>query len=300
MLRLRDDLFRAAVRRAAGDRAVAFGTGDAGFRDWLARRRLPAELVRFLIENALSFDVCSDDVGAIYDPEGVMAINDQEETRCLAYSGLFGVGNAINGDWIVIDVIEGEGQAGFVDHDALADKGPEDDARDAFMPAARSIGEMIHGLTAIDDFPHDYWAARDYPVVFDADAVRTPVGPCLGNTVRRVESIVYYHQGHLVDRPDMEERLRLEGYELADLVDDPGRWTNDMRTVVYSFRRDNVAGGLATLDFARKLLAAHPTEFEFFDARGWIYARIYWEDGWTASEPDEADPDIHRFFGGLS
>jgi hypothetical protein len=33
------------------------------------------------LENALRFDVCADDVGALYDPDGVTAINDQEENQ---------------------------------------------------------------------------------------------------------------------------------------------------------------------------------------------------------------------------
>ena len=35
MLRLREDLFRTAVQRAAGGQALTFGTTDPGFRDWL-------------------------------------------------------------------------------------------------------------------------------------------------------------------------------------------------------------------------------------------------------------------------
>jgi hypothetical protein len=176
VLRLRPDLFRAAVRRMTGGRAVTFGTSDPAYRDWLIARRLPEELMHFLMENALNSEVSFDGTGGMWTPELVMRLNDQEEA--LSSCGLFGVGNAINGDFIVIDFGPGNGTSGFVDHDELARKGPSDDVRDAFASVARSIGGMLHGMTAVEGFPHDYWGTRRGPVPFDPDLFEEPWAPC--------------------------------------------------------------------------------------------------------------------------
>ena len=57
-------------------------------------------------------------------------------------TGLLGVGNATNGDFIVIDFTTGDGTSGFVAHDLLLERSTGE-ARDAFAPVARSIGGMI-------------------------------------------------------------------------------------------------------------------------------------------------------------
>ncbi len=115
-----------------------------------------------------------------------MVLNDQEEVMPL--SGLFAVGNTINGDFIVIDFGTGSGTAGYVSHDLLPEIEPSGDARKCFNPVARSIGEMLHGMTTIESFPYDYWRANDNPTLYDADVVKAHRGPCLGNTSRRVQS----------------------------------------------------------------------------------------------------------------
>jgi hypothetical protein len=168
-MNLRPDLFRAAVRRLTDGETVTFGTTDPTYRDWLSKRQLPEELTQFLIENSLSAEASFDGFGGMRTPSLIMELNDQEEEG-LSGNGLFGVGNAINGDFIVIKFTTGEGQSGYVSHDLLWEPGLSDDEPDPFMPVAVSIGEMLHGLTSVDGFPCDFWAARDYGNLFNADA----------------------------------------------------------------------------------------------------------------------------------
>jgi hypothetical protein len=112
MLRFTPDLFQAAVRQLSGGEALTFGTDAPTYIDWLAKTRLPEELTQFLVENALSCETTFDGAGGMWIPRDVIELNDQEEA--LSSSGLFGVGNAINGDFIVIDFATGQGCSGFV------------------------------------------------------------------------------------------------------------------------------------------------------------------------------------------
>lgn len=162
MLRFRADLFRRAIKRLTGGRSVAFGSADTTFHDWLATTQLPQELAHFLGENALNAEASFDGLGGMWTPDAMMDLNDQEG---LPACGLVGVGSAINGDFIVIDYATGDGASGFVSHDLLWERGRVKDARQAYVPAARSIGEMLHGMTTVEGFPVDYWAAKRDPIM---------------------------------------------------------------------------------------------------------------------------------------
>jgi hypothetical protein len=175
MIRLRPDLFRLAVRRMTGGRAVVFGSTDPTYRDWLTRRGLPEELIRFLIGNALSAEVSFDGTGAMWTSESIVGLNDQEQT--MPSTGLLGVGNATNGDFIVIDFARGDGTSGFVSHDLLWERSTGE-PRDAFVPVARSIGGLLHGMTSVEGFPCDYWSVRRGPIPFDPDSIEEPWAPC--------------------------------------------------------------------------------------------------------------------------
>jgi hypothetical protein len=61
------------------------------------------------------------------------------------------VGNAINGDFIVIDLRSEQRQAGFVGHDELARNYEEArlwrDVREIFVPVAASLDELLVGMS---------------------------------------------------------------------------------------------------------------------------------------------------------
>jgi hypothetical protein len=293
MMHLRPDLFRVAVRRLKGGDAVIFGTNDPSYRDWLGKRQLPEELTQFLIENSLSADTSFDGVGGMWTPNEIMQLNDQEEEG-LSGNGLFGVGNTGTGDFIVINFITGDGQSGFVSHDLLPEPDVNREGYDVFKPIAVSIGDLLHGMTAIEGFPYDFWIALEYPILFNTDVITEPRGRCLGTSVEEIQRVLF-RGSHLVDRRGIEEILGEEGLDSADRWSktEPGRewfdfaaegdrWTNDMKTVVFDFRIDNLTGGLTSLGFAQRLLKIAPDEFEYFWSGDRAFVRMHWVDGWKS------------------
>jgi hypothetical protein len=79
MLRLRDDLFRPAVKRLTGGGRLTFGAFEPAYRDWVTKKNIPAELREFLLENALSGETSFNGLGGMWMPKDVMVLNDQEE-----------------------------------------------------------------------------------------------------------------------------------------------------------------------------------------------------------------------------
>jgi hypothetical protein len=246
-MRLRPDLFRPAVRRLTGGKTVTFGSSDPTYGRWLAKRKLPEELTRFLLENAPSAETSFDCAGGMWTPKDVMELNDQE--KAMPASGLFAVGSAINGDFIVIDFKEGDGASGFVSHDLLRDGKPVKKPRQAYIPVARSIGEMLHGMTTVEQFPYDYWQAKRDPIMYDADVIEEPRARCLGNTSNAVQEFLYLVRGRLADRADIEKHsqgehsttdsFRATGeFAWVNFANSAQQWQNDMNTVVLSFMRN--------------------------------------------------------------
>ncbi len=293
MIHLRPDLFRDAVRRLTGGEAVTFGTTDPTYRDWLSKRHLPEELTQFLIENSLSAETSFDGVGGMWIPSDIMELNDQEEEG-LSDNGLFGVGSTGTGDFIVINFMTGEGQSGIVSHDLLPEPDVNREGYDVFKPIAVSIGDLLHGMTAIEGFPYDFWSAQEYPILFNTDVITEPRGLCLGTSVEAIQRLLF-RGTHLVDRRGIEEILGDEGLDSAgqwsktepgrewfDFAAEGDRWTNDMRTVVFDFRIDNLNGGLTSLGFAQRLLKIAPDEFDYFWSGDRVFVRLHWVDGWKS------------------
>jgi len=265
---------------------MTFGCSDPAYRDWLAGRPLPEELTGFLLENALGGEASFDGLGGMWTPESVMGLNDQESS--LPACGLLGVGSAVNGDFLVVDFAKGDGESGFVSHDLLWERNRGGDARLGYVPAARSIGKLLHGLTAIDGFPMDYDSAKRSPLMYDADRVKNPSGPCLGNTAEDIEEFIYLVRGQLIDHPGIEAALQWAD-ELGpspwdsaesrriDFAEHAHEWDNDMQTVVFEFRRKNLGFLNVSLRFAQELLSLAPTRFQWLATEERIYARIHWD-----------------------
>jgi hypothetical protein len=285
MLRLREDLYRRALQRLTGGSRLTFGVFEPKYRDWLMQKNVPEELREFLLANALSGVTSFAGLGGMWTPEDVMELNAQEEA--LSCSGLFGVGDTINGDFIVIDFGMGNGTAGYVSHDLLPEIEASGDARKGFHPVAKSIGEMLHGMTTVESFPYDYWQASHEPILYDADAVKEHREPCLGNTSKRIEEFIFFVRGSLIDGTEIEQREKLEDpyrrkwWAHSDLswvhfAKSAQDWVNDLQTVVFNFGYQNIYSE-NPLVFAQKLLDLNPSEFEcaMFDDR--VYARMWWD-----------------------
>ena len=314
MMRFKEDLFRATIRKLEGGEVITFGPEDGEYRDWLAKRSYPDELVQFLIENALNHNILILQTFRLFAPKDIRTYNSFES---FPEAGFLCFGTVINGDYLVVDYSRGEGVAGFVSHELMGSGGPEQTRR-SYIPAARSIGEMLHMITQMGDFPYDYFSALKHPILYDVDAVRKPIGPCLGNTVEAISrNIVSDLNGRLIDHPEIEERLRaaVEAWEkeraeeesygsdfpIEEIDDTSGDqdycvelnrtdgsdewipiasiaddWSNDMQTVVFNFRRDYL-GGHVSLQFTRDLLRLSPDRYEYFEIRDRIYMRLWWE-----------------------
>jgi hypothetical protein len=65
----------------------------------------------------------------------------------------------------------------------------------------------------------------------------------------------------------------LEWFTFSEEAD---RWINDMKTVVFEFRRNNLSGGMMSLGFARDLPRLKPDEFEYFDIGDRVFVRLCW------------------------
>jgi hypothetical protein len=155
-----------------GREAAVFTEPPIHYREWLMQRRLPTELVEFLVVNAVSDIVpFPNGCGGMYPPRIIMARNDEvpEVLAC----GLFVVGSAINGDFIVVDLLEGTDQAGFVCHAEFFGN-PGINVREIFVPVDKSLPDMLAGMSGElhkwiggknaeqpDDYPTDYYSALD-------------------------------------------------------------------------------------------------------------------------------------------
>jgi len=129
-----------------GPGPATFTTPPAVFRSWLAEMQIPNDLVEFLLSNALDANLpFPNGHGGMWTPEDIMVLNDQECALHLA--GLFAIGNANNGDFIVIDLGDKGRRAGFVPHDELMTECPPGDAREIFVAVADSIDEMLVGVS---------------------------------------------------------------------------------------------------------------------------------------------------------
>src|SRR5437773_92565 len=73
------------------------------FRAWLAERRLPADVVEFLLKTAVAGNIpFPSGCGGMWSPDDIMVLNDHESA--ILADGLLAVGNSTNGDFIVIDL----------------------------------------------------------------------------------------------------------------------------------------------------------------------------------------------------
>jgi hypothetical protein len=153
-----------------GDEQPVFVKPSAAFRAWLAKNRLPADVVDFLLKNAISKSLpFAGGAGGIWSLSDIMVLNDQEWS--FLKGGFLAVGNAVNGDFIVVDLRDKRRRAGFVGHDELAGNYSEaahlqDDPRAIFVPVDDSLDGFLSGVS--DSLRHslrsDPLGQHDYPI----------------------------------------------------------------------------------------------------------------------------------------
>ena len=140
--------YRHALTRLGHEEPV-FIDPPADFRKWLAEKQLPGDVVEFLLGTSVADNVpFPNGCGGMWTPRDIRVLNDQESE--LLAGGLLALGNAINGDFIVIDVRDEWRQAGFVGHDELARSYREArswrDVREIFVPVAASLDVLLMGM----------------------------------------------------------------------------------------------------------------------------------------------------------
>jgi hypothetical protein len=138
-----------------GHEPPVFIDPPAAFRAWLVEKRLPGDVVEFLLGIAIAANVpFPSGCGGMWTPRDIMVLNDQESD--ILAGGLLAVGNSTNGDFIVIDLRDDRRQAGFVGHEELWRTYDEArswaDVREIFAPVADSLDEMLAGMSG------DHWA----------------------------------------------------------------------------------------------------------------------------------------------
>ena len=159
---LNSQKYRDALAHLGQKRAV-FTDPPEAFHAWLTEKQLPGDLVEFLLGTALAAAVpFPNGSGGMWTPRDVMDLNDQESA--ILSAGLFAVGSAVNGDFIVIDLRDERRQAGFVGHDELAESS-SGDVRAIFVPVADSIDEMLVGMSGAlwECFRSDAGEQNSYP-----------------------------------------------------------------------------------------------------------------------------------------
>lgn len=152
-----------------GPEPPVFTQPSDSFREWLREKRLPVALMEFLIANSVRDNVpFPDGCGGVWAPEDIMALNDQESS--ILGSGLFAVGNTINGDFIVIDLLQ-DSQVGYVSHDELWENRPanvrqifavvDETIHGVLVGISSELREWIAGTRTTANYPIDYSGALE-------------------------------------------------------------------------------------------------------------------------------------------
>lgn len=144
-MKLNSQKYREALSKLGPTPAV-FVEPPIHFREWLNAKLLPPVFVDFLVGNAIRDELpFPGGGGGAWTPQDMVDLNDQE--AAILAGGFFAVGNAINGDFIVINLAEGCDEAGFVSHDELWE-GPPRPVREFYVAVAESIDEMLAGISS--------------------------------------------------------------------------------------------------------------------------------------------------------
>jgi len=84
------------------------------FMCWLRAANLPSQLIRFLSHYSPKEELWAG-ASSLFTEGHIMKFNDDFPSEL--ESGLLIVGSAPNGDWIAVDVLEGQGETGYISHE---------------------------------------------------------------------------------------------------------------------------------------------------------------------------------------
>jgi hypothetical protein len=140
------------------DGSLAVDHAPEEVAEWLEKSRLPMDLLRFL---QWYWPQKSASLQHLLFWSSVSIMEDEQTERLMKHS-LIPIGNAPNGDYLVLDFSKETCVPGFVsihiDWDEKAAKKP----RDSFAPLARTFESLLFRLVEQRYVPIDFPAARDF------------------------------------------------------------------------------------------------------------------------------------------
>lgn len=128
---------------------------------WLDGLGLPKSLARIMQHHWVQED-CSFDEANV-DLLSATSIRNDEFTPALLKHRMLNVGNAINGDWFVIDFATEKCAPGFVSHEEWSGLPDETaDPHDFFAPHAKTLEAFLQSVDKGQDMPIDYYEACEW------------------------------------------------------------------------------------------------------------------------------------------
>lgn len=133
------------------------------FADWATQQGLDAGT----IEQLIAYAATPEQVKAAYDAivpgppidtlKGIQYLHDGDEMEISpAKSGFMIVGGCPNGDPIALDIADDVGSVWYLSHETLYDA----PLRSIAARVADNLHQLIHGICNDDDFPIDYYDAK--------------------------------------------------------------------------------------------------------------------------------------------
>ena len=140
---MNEDLCRKFVLHFNKKMNLEIGTASKHFQKWLSEQGIPLSLFRFLIWSWPQKD-CEIGLCNILSSE---SIHSHDATTTLLRFNLLNVGNAINGDWIVIDFSNAACAPGYIPFALWNAYALEPaDPRGLLQPISRSLDSCLYRL----------------------------------------------------------------------------------------------------------------------------------------------------------
>lgn len=155
MMKLHEELFEKTVQQLAQAGGGRVGRASPEVTRWLESLRLvPPRLVSFLRTHSPKTELWAG-AGCIFDEATIMRRN--VDFPGVIQAGLFIIGDAPNGDLVVLDLEKSPGAIGYLMHEQMYSVR---DIRSLFVPICESVGEFISRINADErDLPNDYFEA---------------------------------------------------------------------------------------------------------------------------------------------
>lgn len=173
-----DYLLRAFISHLDRDQALAIGDAPASIQKWLEEIGLPLVLLRFMRWGWPQKD-CDIALCSILSSESIYA---HDATLIFLKFRFLNIGNAINGDWLVIDFSTDACAPGFIPFALWNPYTPEPkDPRELFQTITRSLDSFLYRAMEGRYIPLDSYAAQDFNEFLAEEKASGQFGPYDGD-----------------------------------------------------------------------------------------------------------------------